>query len=307
MKKQTKRFILYGVIAAAAVIIGAIAIIFGRNGSGTVTASAQEKIDLGNVYLTELSYDKAVIVFTEAIEIEPQNADAYIGLAKAYMGLGDNDKALETLNKGYDKTGDERLLELINELSPDTETTVTTTGTTTITTEETTETTTEETTETTTEAPETVAETVPYNWVYAGGSYTIEPISDKEAHIEIFSDMIREDFTVQYNENVPDGVAIISVDLIIDNIAVAVVAWNHDKNMHYDNFWESDITVWLAVKKGDSFYAVYSLPHDVDVDEHKISIDVSIDDEYFPDVFPEDFDFSFYDYSNAELTAYYIE
>lgn len=63
--------------------------------------------------MIELSYDKTVIEFTEAIEIEPLNADAYLGLAEAYVGIGDTEKAVEVLEDGYDKTGDEHLSDLL--------------------------------------------------------------------------------------------------------------------------------------------------------------------------------------------------
>lgn len=44
------------------------------------------------------------------------NVDAYIGLAQAYQGKGDIDKAIETLEKGIEKTGDQRLKDMLDEL-----------------------------------------------------------------------------------------------------------------------------------------------------------------------------------------------
>lgn len=125
MRSQTKRIILYIVIAAIIVIVGSVAILFAPK---SAPASAQEHIDLGNTYLIELSYDKAVIEFTEAIEIEPLNADAYLGLAEAYVGLGDTEKAVEVLKAGYDKTGDERLKAMLEKLLPNEETVAITTS-----------------------------------------------------------------------------------------------------------------------------------------------------------------------------------
>lgn len=74
---------------------------------GTATGSASpyclcikrskggEKIELGQKYLTEMNYTEAVASFTEAIKLEPDNIQAYIGRAEAYMALGEYDKALE--------------------------------------------------------------------------------------------------------------------------------------------------------------------------------------------------------------------
>lgn len=124
--KQKTRILIYILVAAAFVIFGSIAIITNHNTD--VPASAEEHIDLGRIYLTELSWEKAVLEFTEAIEIEPLNADAYLGLAEAYAGMGDTEKAIEVLEEGYDKTGDERLKDMLEELLPPEpeETTVTT-------------------------------------------------------------------------------------------------------------------------------------------------------------------------------------
>ena len=50
-------------------------------------AKAQEKIELGRKYLTELNYTEAVASFTEAIQLDPENIPAYMGRAEAYVGL----------------------------------------------------------------------------------------------------------------------------------------------------------------------------------------------------------------------------
>ena len=57
-------------------------------------ATATDKIELGQKYLTELNYTEAVASFTEAIKLDPDNIPAYMGRAEAYMALGEYDKAL---------------------------------------------------------------------------------------------------------------------------------------------------------------------------------------------------------------------
>lgn len=139
--KQGTRIFIYILIGIAAVIMGSIGII-GSFDEGEI--SGQDHIDLGRVYLTELSYESAVMEFSEAVEIEPLNPEGYLGLAEAYVGMGDIDKAVEALERGYDKTGDERLRDMLKELLPEPEetvtavTNVTTAVTTSVTTEETT-------------------------------------------------------------------------------------------------------------------------------------------------------------------------
>ena len=115
MKSKLKIIIPIGI----AVIAIALAFVFIR------FAPTKESVDIGTMistaqqYLTEQKYEQAVAEFQKIIDIDPKNVDAYIGLAKAYIGLGDTDKAVEVLEDGYDKTGDERIKQLIEELMPE--------------------------------------------------------------------------------------------------------------------------------------------------------------------------------------------
>lgn len=58
-------------------------------------SKAADKIELGQKYLTELNYTEAVASFTEAIRLDPDNIQAYMGRAEAYLALGEYEKALE--------------------------------------------------------------------------------------------------------------------------------------------------------------------------------------------------------------------
>jgi len=69
---------------------------------GTVLATWQEQYDLGIRYLSEGNYEEAIIAFTAAIEIEPQNVNAYIGRADTYMKKGTADDLL-LAKKDYDR------------------------------------------------------------------------------------------------------------------------------------------------------------------------------------------------------------
>ncbi len=48
----------------------------------------REAVDTGQRYLSELGYEQAIVCFNDAIAIDPQNTDAYLGLAQAYAGAG---------------------------------------------------------------------------------------------------------------------------------------------------------------------------------------------------------------------------
>ncbi|CDX04946.1 Prokaryotic membrane lipoprotein lipid attachment site profile [Desulfitobacterium hafniense] len=81
------------------------------------TLTAVELSNLGEKYLLEMDYEKAVVYFTRVIEIEPMNVRAYLGLADAYIGKGDIEKAIEILNKGYEITTSETLKVKLEELT----------------------------------------------------------------------------------------------------------------------------------------------------------------------------------------------
>lgn len=48
----------------------------------------KEQLSIGERYLAELDYDRAITAFSEALEIEPKSEDALIGIAQSYEGRG---------------------------------------------------------------------------------------------------------------------------------------------------------------------------------------------------------------------------
>ena len=118
-------------------------------------AQWQEQYDLGIRYLSEGNYEEAIITFTAAIEIDPNRAEAYMGRGDAYVGSGETDdnlavaqadyekalnldednveiyskladiyllrgdvqSAIQILNKGYESTNEQMLLDRAEELS----------------------------------------------------------------------------------------------------------------------------------------------------------------------------------------------
>ena len=104
MSKEKR--IIYVAIASAIIVIAALAIIFMPK---TAPQTVTEMLSTAQKYLVEMEYERAIAEFNKVIELDPMNADAYLGLAEAYEKSGDIDKAVETLEKGYELTGDERL------------------------------------------------------------------------------------------------------------------------------------------------------------------------------------------------------
>ena len=69
--------------------------------------TATELLDLGEKYLLELNYEQALVQFLKVIEIEPMNPRGYTGVAEAYVGLGEIEKAVEVLEQGLEVLPDD--------------------------------------------------------------------------------------------------------------------------------------------------------------------------------------------------------
>lgn len=91
-KKQGKRWVW---ISAASIL--AISVAAGILAPYTVQANQRKqlksKLSLGEKYLEEMQYEKAAALYLDAIDIEDKEPDAYMGLAAAYLGLEEYDKA----------------------------------------------------------------------------------------------------------------------------------------------------------------------------------------------------------------------
>ncbi len=78
------------------------------------SVSVTEMLSTAQKYLVEMDYKRAIAEFNKVIELDPMNAEAYLGLAEAYEKNGQHDMAVETLEKGYEATGDERIVAAMN-------------------------------------------------------------------------------------------------------------------------------------------------------------------------------------------------
>ncbi len=112
-KRGITPWFAFGIVMLIVVVAGvAVAV------HGNPQRKYSRQISLAERYLNEMDYDKAIVAYRTAIRIDPKNAEAYLGLAEAYIGLGDPEKALEVLKEGYEQTGDKsidrRLIDLAN-------------------------------------------------------------------------------------------------------------------------------------------------------------------------------------------------
>lgn len=71
----------------------------------------QKKLAQGDEYLQAEQFDRALEAYRGASKIMSTSADAYLGMMKAYVGLGELEEAMAILEKGIDKTGSSNLEE----------------------------------------------------------------------------------------------------------------------------------------------------------------------------------------------------
>jgi len=106
-----KKKIIAGIIALEAVIIaGVIAFLFYINSD---TVKVKRQLELAQNYLIEEDYEQAVAAFEAAIEIDPKNAEAYLGIAGVYVEMDDLANAVEILERGAKRTESVEVLDML--------------------------------------------------------------------------------------------------------------------------------------------------------------------------------------------------
>lgn len=97
-------------------IVVAVALIFviGRNGDSTI----ESRLEDAQAYYDMLDYDKAIAIYNNVLRSEKKCVEAYLGLADVYIVKGNNEKALEVLERGLSNVGDDsRIVDMLSELS----------------------------------------------------------------------------------------------------------------------------------------------------------------------------------------------
>ena len=62
---------------------------------------------LAEQYLSEENYDDSIAEFNKVFKTDTSNEEAYLGLSDAYIALGQNENAIETLKAGFEEIGSE--------------------------------------------------------------------------------------------------------------------------------------------------------------------------------------------------------
>lgn len=107
-----KTWIIIGVVVILLAVLGVGGFVLSRSS----VDRGGDMLQLGQRYLDELNYEQAVVCYTAYLEIDPKSVKAYLGLAEAYIGLGQYESAINVLNEGIKQTGSEELANYLEKI-----------------------------------------------------------------------------------------------------------------------------------------------------------------------------------------------
>lgn len=106
MNKQQK--IRIGIMAAGLALVVVIAAVIMVTVGGD-TSAYDRHMELAQRYLDDLQYEQAIAEYKAAIEIEPNNKEAYLALADIYVQQEDYEAAMDILSHGWEQTEAEEI------------------------------------------------------------------------------------------------------------------------------------------------------------------------------------------------------
>ncbi len=77
------------------------------------TDAVQEKMNLATQYMSEGNYEQAIVMYREVLDAQPENVEAYLGIADAYEAMEDYETGLTVLEEAYEITGEESIAQEI--------------------------------------------------------------------------------------------------------------------------------------------------------------------------------------------------
>lgn len=104
---STRNRIILIIVAALAVGVIGISAFFGLRSGGS--SSYKEHIAEAEKYIEYEDYENAILAYERILAKDPDNVDAYLGIAECYAALGDIESAVEYLRRGYARTKSARI------------------------------------------------------------------------------------------------------------------------------------------------------------------------------------------------------
>lgn len=114
--RNSKTKIIVAVLASVVVILlGVLAYVF-VSGAMNEGDSYTVSIEKAEKYLAQRDYEQAILAYKEAIDLDPKQEDAYLGIAQAYLMQGNREDAISFLRKGYNMTTSASIFAKLQEL-----------------------------------------------------------------------------------------------------------------------------------------------------------------------------------------------
>ncbi len=111
-KQKKVLWLVVGIVAAAVVVVVIIiAIIFMLSPGKRQRDAYENQVTQGEEFIKNSNYDDAIEAFRDAIEIDKNEEDAYVGLADAYIKNKEYRKAAEILQQGSKVSGSKERIE----------------------------------------------------------------------------------------------------------------------------------------------------------------------------------------------------
>lgn len=114
-KNKNKTKILLIVLVGVLVLVVALAAVFFVNGK-MKEKNYSEAMTSAEKYLAQNNYEDAIIQYQKAISVNPEEDDAYLGIAEVYLLQDEVSKAKAILKKGFSKTDSPKIKLMLNRL-----------------------------------------------------------------------------------------------------------------------------------------------------------------------------------------------
>lgn len=119
-KKQLKKkqIVLLSILITVLVVIvvSLTSLFISAASDGNRMRQMNKQLSLGIRCLNELDFETAVVHFDQVLTIDERNVAAYIGNALAYTQMGEQEKALQTLQDGLEATGNGVLMAMLEDM-----------------------------------------------------------------------------------------------------------------------------------------------------------------------------------------------
>ena len=114
MSDKKRKTLLIALSSLLVIVIGIIAYMLINN--HMIESQYTAAISQAEKYLQDKNYEDALVSYKQALALDPDSEDPYLGLANTYVAMGDSSKAVSILNQGLERIDSSKLKNLLNQL-----------------------------------------------------------------------------------------------------------------------------------------------------------------------------------------------